>query len=91
MRGSTNPPLCSAWQMLLHPEVTVNTLAAAFPSELGDLGEQPALARRLDIEGHYSAMVAKQETDITDLRRSEGLQLPADMPYSKYALGFGVH
>lgn len=71
--------------MLQHPDVTVGSLVEAFPTELCDLRGCPALVRRLDIEGHYSAMVAKQEMEVTDLRRSEGLQLPQDIPYNRYA------
>ena len=76
--------LCSAWEMLLIPEVTVATLAAALPEQLECLcGCSKALAFRLDVEGHYSKMVSKQKEEVMDLSRSDALQLPANVPYHK--------
>jgi tRNA U34 5-carboxymethylaminomethyl modifying enzyme MnmG/GidA len=58
-------------------------LAGAFPSELGHISEDEVLSARLDIEGHYDVMVSQQQEDVMDVRRSEALQLPADIPYHK--------
>lgn len=69
--------------MLLHHEVDTARLAETFPKELGHLAEDRVLANRLDIEGHYSTMVTKQQSDVMDVRRSETMQLPLDIPYHK--------
>lgn len=63
----------------------MSRLAAALPQELGHLLDIPALMNRLDIEGHYSAMVPKQEREVQDFRKSEGMQLPLDLPYHTWA------
>lgn len=69
--------------MLNHQDITIATLATAFPGELGHLGDNPTLARRLDIEGHYSALVSRQEYEVERVRESEDMQLPLDLPYHK--------
>lgn len=56
-------------------------LTEAFPAELGHLMEDRVLLARLDIEGHYDVMVGKQEEEVMDVRRSEAMQLPSDIPY----------
>lgn len=74
--------------MLSIADVNVTKLAEAFPTELGHLAEDggdQTLMRRLEIEGHYSAMVSKQESQVIDVRRSEAMQLPIDLPYHKWA------
>lgn len=81
--GTETGVVCSAWQLLGRPDVTVTTLAEAFPHELSHLMKDRPLVNRLDIEGHYTEMVAKQEVDVMDVRRSEALALPRDMPYHK--------
>ena len=74
---------CSAWELLSHQDITVSRLSSALPSELGSLREDPTLVRRLDIEGHYSAMVSRQEYEVESIKKSEGMQLPLDLPYHK--------
>ena len=83
-------PVCSAWWVLQRPGVDVSKLAELFP-ELGHLAEQPALVRRLEIESHYSNMITKQESEVVDMRRSEALQLPPDLPYHKYGHHTAMH
>ncbi len=69
--------------MLSHLDVTVSRLAEGFPQELGHLKEDPTLERRLDIEGHYSVMMSRQEREVEKVQQSEAMQLPPDLPYHK--------
>ena len=73
--------LFSAWQLLSNPHISITKLAEVFPAELGHFLIEKSLITRLDIEAHYSEMVAKQELDVMDLRKSETLKLSTDIPY----------
>lgn len=80
---SSTKIVCSAWELLGRPDVTVTMLAGEFPHELGHLTKDKALVNRLGIEARYTEMVAKQQVDVMDVRRSEALALPRDIPYHK--------
>ena len=70
-------------KLLGRHDVTMTTLAGAFPYELGHLTKDRTLVNRLEIEGHYTDMAAKQQVDVMDMRRSESLALPKDIPFHK--------
>ena len=42
---------CSAWEVLSHQEVNIEKLAKAFPDTFGVMLQEPALVKRLEIEG----------------------------------------
>jgi tRNA uridine 5-carboxymethylaminomethyl modification enzyme len=66
----------SAFDVLAHPSVHIETLAGIWP-ELGAL--DPVTAERLETEAKYAVYLARQETDIARLRREEHLFIPADL------------
>ncbi len=68
----------SALELLRFPQIDLTVLKGIFP-ELGDIA--PAIAEQLQIDGHYSAYLARQEADIAAFRRDEGLKLAADFAY----------
>lgn len=69
----------SALELLRFPQVSLEVLKGIYP-ELGDI--TPDIADQLQIDGHYSAYLARQEADIAAFRRDEALKLDVDFDYA---------
>ena len=68
----------TALELLRFPQIDLAVLKGIFP-ELGDI--RPEIAEQLQIDGHYSAYLARQEADIAAFRRDEALKLDAGFDY----------
>ncbi|XP_053961866.1 protein MTO1 homolog, mitochondrial [Anastrepha ludens] len=73
----------SAFDMLGIPadNITLTQLIELQPDELGWLRSETAIFGRLKIEALYAHFVAEQLRDVEDVRRDEGLAIPADIDY----------
>ena len=69
----------SALELLRFPQVSLEVLKGIYP-ELADI--TPDIADQLQIDGHYSAYLARQEADIAAFRRDEALKLDVDFDYA---------
>ena len=68
----------TALELLRFPQIDLAVLKGIFP-ELDDI--RPEIAEQLQIDGHYSAYLARQEADIAAFRRDEALKLDAGFDY----------
>lgn len=68
----------TALELLRFPQIDLAVLKGIFP-EMGDI--RPEIAEQLQIDGHYSAYLARQEADIAAFRRDEALKLDAGFDY----------
>ncbi|KAM6490764.1 mitochondrial translation optimization protein, partial [Amanita muscaria] len=68
----------TAYELLRYPGVTVAKLFPIIP-ELADV--HPSLLSRVQIEGHYSAHLFRQEADLRLFMEDESLILDTDMNY----------
>ena len=68
----------TALELLRFPQIDLAVLKGIF-TELGDI--RPEIAEQLQIDGHYSAYLARQEADIAAFRRDEALKLDAGFDY----------
>ena len=70
----------SAWSLLSQADMGIERLTTVWP----DLGAIPAdCAAQLAIEGKYQAYIKRQESDIKDWKREQGLALPPDLDYTQ--------
>jgi tRNA uridine 5-carboxymethylaminomethyl modification enzyme len=63
----------SVSDLLTIPEIDLGSLASIWP-ELNDL--EPEIAEQLEIEAQYSGYLSRQQSDINDFRKDEGLAIP---------------
>jgi tRNA uridine 5-carboxymethylaminomethyl modification enzyme len=68
----------TAYELLSHPEVTIDRLAAIWPA-LGVLDRTTAEA--LGTEALYAVYLRRQDADIVAFRRDEALPIPPDFDY----------
>jgi tRNA uridine 5-carboxymethylaminomethyl modification enzyme len=68
----------SVVELLAYPEIDMAALAAAFP-ELRAF--PPAILAQLENDSRYAPYLARQEAEVTELRRAEGVTLPVDLDY----------
>jgi len=68
----------SAYELLRYPGVTIPKLSHVIP-ELVDI--DPLILTRVQIEGHYSAHLFRQEADLRLFMEDESLALDPDMDY----------
>ncbi|XP_017465310.1 PREDICTED: protein MTO1 homolog, mitochondrial [Rhagoletis zephyria] len=73
----------SAFDMLGIPadNITLTQLIELQPDELDWLGVEQTICERLKIEALYEHFVAEQRRDVDDVRRDEGLAIPANIDY----------
>ncbi|KAF8726182.1 hypothetical protein AX14_008005 [Amanita brunnescens Koide BX004] len=71
--------LRSAYELLRYPGVTAYSLSQVIP-ELADI--DPLALTRVQIEGHYSAHLFRQEADLRLFMEDESLKLDPDMDYN---------
>jgi tRNA uridine 5-carboxymethylaminomethyl modification enzyme len=69
----------SAFELLSRPGMTLERLSAVWP-ELASLA--PGVAGQVAIEARYAVYVDRQEAEIRDFRRDEGLELPAALDFA---------
>ncbi len=69
----------SPLDLLALPGVDWTSLVAVWP-ELGEL--RPDIAGQIGIDALYRGYLARQDSDIREFRRDEGLELPADLDYA---------
>jgi tRNA uridine 5-carboxymethylaminomethyl modification enzyme len=70
----------SIFELMSHPEVTVATLKAAFPT----LAAIPdAILGQLQRNARYAPYIARQQADVAALRRDERLALPSALDYAR--------
>jgi tRNA uridine 5-carboxymethylaminomethyl modification enzyme len=69
----------SPLDLLALPGVDWAALVAVWP-ELGSL--RPDIAGQVEIDALYRGYLARQDADIREFRRDEGLELPADLDYA---------
>ena len=70
----------SVHELLGHPEITLERLAAVWP-ELGAI--PPGVAGQIEIDGLYAGYLERQEADIRAFRRDELMELPPDLDYDR--------
>jgi tRNA uridine 5-carboxymethylaminomethyl modification enzyme len=70
----------SAFEVLAHPDVTLEALARVWP-ELG--GIDGRFTDRLDADAKYAVYLDRQRADIEAFARDEGLPIPVDLDYSR--------
>jgi tRNA uridine 5-carboxymethylaminomethyl modification enzyme len=68
----------SAWDLLSYPDLTIKALAKVWP-QLAEL--EAGIAQQMEIEGKYAAYLERQDSDVRDYRREEGVALPVDLDY----------
>jgi len=73
--GVTRPAL----ELLRFPQIDIDVLKAIFP-QVSDI--RPEIAEQLQIDGHYSAYLARQDADIAAFRRDEALRLGDGFDYA---------
>jgi tRNA uridine 5-carboxymethylaminomethyl modification enzyme len=66
----------TAFELLSHPECSLSRLGGIWP-ELAAL--EPAIASQLEVDARYDVYLQRQRLDIEQLRRNEGLAIPADL------------
>ncbi|CAD7012472.1 unnamed protein product [Ceratitis capitata] len=73
----------TAFDMLGIPadNIMLNHLIELRPEELGWLRNEPGICERLKIEALYAYFVEEQQRDVADVRRDEGLVIPANIDY----------
>src|SRR3546814_14294870 len=69
----------SAALLLGYPDMTVARLTEIWP-ELADL--RADVVEQLEIDGRYAGYMERQQADIVDFRKDEGLTLPDDLAYA---------
>ena len=69
----------SALELLRFPQIDIDVLKAIFP-QVSDI--RPEIAEQLQIDGHYSAYLARQDADIAAFRRDEALRLGDGFDYA---------
>jgi tRNA uridine 5-carboxymethylaminomethyl modification enzyme len=69
----------NALELLRHPEIDLAGLSRLWP-ELSSLRRD--VAEQLEIDGHYSGYLDRQEADILAFRRDEALGIPANLDYA---------
>ncbi len=72
----------SAFDLLAHPQVTFDRLAAIWP-ELG--ATAPSIAEQIRTDAQYAVYLKRQQADVDAMRRDEALELPADLDYEAIA------
>ncbi len=68
----------SAFDLLAHPEVAIDRLAAIWP-EIAAV--DPGIAAQLAVDARYASYVKRQEEDVAALRRDEGVAIPLDFDF----------
>ena len=76
-----SPNKRSALSTLLHPEVSINKMAAAFPEFKHLLQADRQLLDRLEIEAKYNNDIVRQLEEIETVKKNERLALPDDLDY----------
>jgi tRNA uridine 5-carboxymethylaminomethyl modification enzyme len=66
-------------QLMAHPGVTLERLAAIWP-QVG--GWTRAVAEQIEIDAAYAGYLDRQAEDVEDFRREESLTLPDDLDYA---------
>ncbi len=72
----------SAFDLLAHPQVTFDRLAAIWP-ELGAIAAP--IAEQIRIDAQYAVYLKRQQADVDAMRRDEALELPSDLDYEAIA------
>jgi tRNA uridine 5-carboxymethylaminomethyl modification enzyme len=72
----------SAFELLAHPGVTLERLAAIWP-EIGAV--PPKVAAQLEVDARYAAYLERQAEDIAMLERDEALRIPDGFDYAGVA------
>ncbi len=72
----------SAFDLLAYPDVTVERLLAVWP-ELGALRSD--VVEQIEIDAKYAVYMRRQEADIGELRREEGVALPPELDFAEIA------
>ena len=72
----------SAFDLLAFPGVGIERLTAVWP-EIASL--PPKIAGQLAIDAQYAAYVRRQDEDVSQMRRDEAVQIPADFNYDAVA------
>jgi tRNA uridine 5-carboxymethylaminomethyl modification enzyme len=65
-------------QLLAHPEITLDALAAVWP-EVGEWS--PSIREQVEIDAAYAGYLDRQTADAEALSRDEALRLPGDLDY----------
>ena len=72
----------SAFDLLAHPQVTVDRLAAIWP-EIARIAAP--IGEQIRIDAQYAVYLRRQQLDVDAMRRDEALTLPADLDYDAIA------
>jgi tRNA uridine 5-carboxymethylaminomethyl modification enzyme len=80
LRINQDGAMRSAFEVLAHPDVTLEALARVWP-ELG--GIDGRFTDRLDADAKYAVYLDRQRADIEAFARDEGLPIPVDLDYSR--------
>ncbi len=70
----------SAYDLLAHPDIDYDRLAAVWPDELGAFSSRVRAA--LEIEAGYAVYLDRQEADIAEVRREEARRIPPDFDFT---------
>ena len=70
----------SAYDLLAHPDIDYDRLAAVWPDELGAFSSRARAA--LEIEAGYAVYLDRQEADIAEARREEARRIPPDFDFT---------
>lgn len=70
----------SAYDLLAYPDIDLDRLAAIWP-ELGQIDAR--VAEQVQIDASYAVYLARQESDITALRREEARIIPEHFDYGR--------
>lgn len=70
----------SAYDLLAHPDIDYDRLAAVWPDELGAFSSRVRAA--LEIEAGYAVYLDRQEADIAEARREEARRIPPDFDFT---------
>ncbi len=68
----------SAFDLLAHPDVTFDRLAAIWP---GIASIAAPVAEQIRIDAQYAVYLKRQQADVDAMRRDEALALPSDLDY----------
>ncbi len=66
-------------ELLAFPDIDMAAIAAAIPN-FGHF--PPAILTQLENDSRYAPYLARQEAEVADLRRAEGVPLPVDLDYN---------
>ncbi len=72
----------SAFDLLAHPHVTFDRLAAIWP-EIASIAVP--VAEQIRIDAQYAVYLRRQQADVDAMRRDEALALPSDLDYDAIA------